>query len=233
MRCAAGQLTERRADCAADSAHIWSTRSASMVDLSARPRSVRRASGPRFPSVPAKTGPITGSTLCGSNRGHHRPSRSAWRPRRRAPRSLAGSPRPNRAGPGAIWHVCGPGTAGVLRRQPGRTTLRPGASALFQESPGCPPGSGRPEAGPPGSSGDAPCHCPGPQGTVRRDPGCGKLRGRAECKRHAGPEPASSVQVDACPCQSGYTVSVSHRRAGNAGMPWANADEEVGACRQQ
>ena len=44
MRCAAGQLTECRADCAADSAHIWSTRLASMVDLSARPRSVRRAS---------------------------------------------------------------------------------------------------------------------------------------------------------------------------------------------
>ena len=33
IRCAAGQLTERRADCAADWAHIWSTRSASMVDL--------------------------------------------------------------------------------------------------------------------------------------------------------------------------------------------------------
>jgi hypothetical protein len=33
MRCAAGQLTGRRADCAADWAHIWSTRSASMVDL--------------------------------------------------------------------------------------------------------------------------------------------------------------------------------------------------------
>jgi hypothetical protein len=44
MRCAAGQLTERRTDCAADSAHIWSTRSASMVDLSARTKSVRRAS---------------------------------------------------------------------------------------------------------------------------------------------------------------------------------------------
>ena len=44
MRCAAGQLAERRTDCAGDSAHIWSSRSASMVDPSARTRSVRRAS---------------------------------------------------------------------------------------------------------------------------------------------------------------------------------------------
>ena len=30
----------------------------------------------------------------------------------------------------------------------------------------------------------------------------------------------SSIKVDACPCQSGYTVSVSSRAgAGNAGMP--------------
>ena len=77
MRCAAGQLAERRADCAADSAHIWSTRSASMVDLRPGPGRCAEPAGPRFPSVHAKTGPITGSTLCGSNRGHHRPSRSA------------------------------------------------------------------------------------------------------------------------------------------------------------
>jgi hypothetical protein len=47
------------------------------------------------------------------------------------------------------------------------------------------------------------------------------LRERAGCKRHAWPVPASSVKVDGCPCQSGYTVSVSSaaRAAGNADMP--------------
>jgi hypothetical protein len=79
---------------------------------------------------------------------------------------------------------------------------------------------------------------PLPRPAGNRSPGFGmrKLRERAGCKRHAGPVPASSVQVDACPCQSRYSVSVSPRRAGSAGkagMPWANADEEVGACRQQ
>ena len=75
MRCAAGQLTERRTDCAADSAHIWSTWSASMVDHSDRTRSVRRASRSQISQRSRKDRPITGSTLCGSNRGHHRPSR--------------------------------------------------------------------------------------------------------------------------------------------------------------
>ena len=49
--------------------------------------------------------------------------------------------------------------------------------------------------------------------------GMRKLRERAGRKRHAWPVPASSVRVDGCPCQSGYTLSVSPRRAGNAGMP--------------
>ena len=60
MRCAAGQLTEHRAHCAADSAHIWSTRSASTVDHSARTRPVRRASRSQIPTVHAKTGPSRG-----------------------------------------------------------------------------------------------------------------------------------------------------------------------------
>ena len=50
MRCAAGQLTERRAGCAADSAHIWSTRSASTVDLGPGPGRCAEPAGPRFPA---------------------------------------------------------------------------------------------------------------------------------------------------------------------------------------
>jgi hypothetical protein len=53
MRCAAGQLTERRADCAADSAHNWSTRSASMVGLSARTQV--GAQSQQVPDFPAFT----------------------------------------------------------------------------------------------------------------------------------------------------------------------------------
>jgi hypothetical protein len=167
----------------------------------------------------------------------------AWLRGRGRGSSLAGSPGPNRAGPGAIWARLWGGDGWILRRKPGRTTLRPRSVSLFQESPGCPPGSGRPVAGPPGSSsapgttpnssGDAPCHCPGPQGTVRRGFGDGRAarESRMRTPRMAGT--TTSVQMDGCPCQSGYTVSVSPRRAGNAGMPWANADEEVGACRQQ
>jgi hypothetical protein len=49
MRCAAGQLTERRAGCAADSAHIWSTWSASMVDLRPGPGRCAEPAGPRPP----------------------------------------------------------------------------------------------------------------------------------------------------------------------------------------
>ena len=165
MRCAAGQLTERRADCAADSAHIWSTRSASMVDLRPGPARCAEPAGPRFPSVHAKTGPITGSTLCGSDRGHHRPSRFGIAVRPGAPQgpacgtgdakrdrsrdgrgrgrgwSLAGSPRPNRAGAGGLSGTSGGGDGWVLRRQPGRTSPRPPSVSSFQESPGCPPGS--------------------------------------------------------------------------------------------
>jgi hypothetical protein len=63
--------------------------------------------------------------------------------------SLAGSPRPNRAGPGGYLARLWGGDGWVLRRQPGRTTLRPRSVSLFQESPGCPPGSGGPVAGPP------------------------------------------------------------------------------------
>ena len=69
MRCTAGQLTERRTDCAADWAHIRSTRPASMVDLRPGPGRCAEPAGPRFPSVQAKTGPITGSTFRGANRG--------------------------------------------------------------------------------------------------------------------------------------------------------------------
>ena len=163
MRCAAGQLTERRADCAADSAHIWSTRSASMVDLRPGPARCAEPAGPRFPSVHAKTGPITGLTLFGSDRGHHRPSRfgiavrpgapqgpacgtgDAKRDRSRGGRgrgrgwSLAGSPRPNRAGAGGLSGTSGGGDGWVFavsREGP----ARPPASARL----GCPPGSGRP-----------------------------------------------------------------------------------------
>ena len=53
MRCAAGQVTERRADCAADSAHNWSTRSAPMVDLSARTQV--GAQSQQVPDFPAFT----------------------------------------------------------------------------------------------------------------------------------------------------------------------------------
>src|SRR5438876_8059057 len=54
MRYAAGQLTERRADCAADSAHIWSTRSAPMVDLRPGPARCAEPAGPRPPpAVPS------------------------------------------------------------------------------------------------------------------------------------------------------------------------------------
>jgi hypothetical protein len=75
---------------------------------------------------------------------------------------------------------------------------------------------------------------PLPRPAGNRSPGFGDGRAARESRmqtpRMAGT--TTSVQVAACPCQSGYTVSVSPRRAGNAGMPWANADEEVGACRQ-
>ena len=84
MRCAAGQLTERRADCAADSAHIWSTRSASMVDLRPGPGRCAEPAGPRFPSVHAKTGPSRGRRCAdrtvattGRRVRHSRPPRRA------------------------------------------------------------------------------------------------------------------------------------------------------------
>ena len=76
---------------------------------------------------------------------------------------------------------------------------------------------------------------PLPRPAGNRSPGFGDGRAARESRmqtpRMAGT--TTGVQVAACSCQSGYTVSVSPRRAGNAGMPWANADEEVGACRQQ
>ena len=55
-----------------------------------------------------------------------------------------------------------------------------------------------------------------------------------EGRRLAWPVRVSSVDVDAVPCQSGYVVGVSSGSgsAGNADMPCADADEEVGACRQ-
>jgi hypothetical protein len=222
MRCAAGQLAERRADCAADSAHIWSTWSASMVDLSARTRSVRRASRSQIsqrsrkdrphhgvdivrielwppPAVPSGIAVRLGAPRASVRWWRRQAGSIAWRPRA-WPGLVVGrftQAEPCRAG-GYLVRLWG-GTAGVLRRQSGRTTLRPRSVSLFQESPGCPPGSGRPVAGPPGSSsapgstpnssGDPPCHCPGPHGTVRRGSEVGELRERAGCKRHAWPVP--------------------------------------------
>jgi hypothetical protein len=214
MRCAAGQLTERRADCAADPAHIWLRQSASMVDLSARTRPVRRASRsqisqrsrkdrPRHgvdvvrigpwppPAVPSAIAVRPGAPqgpVCGA--GDAKRDRSRGGRGRGRGWSLAGSPRvePCRAGALSDTSV-GRGRLGFAPSA-GRTTLRPRSVSLFQESPGCPPGSGEPVAGPPGSSsapgstpnssGDAPCHCPGQQGTVRRGSGW------ASCAREPG-----------------------------------------------
>ena len=165
MRYAAGQLTERRAAPAADWAHIWSTRSASMADLGPGPGRCAEPAGPRSPSVHAKTGPSRGR--CSADRTvattgrpvrHGRPPRRApgasVRCRRRQAGSITWRPRawpglvvgrfsqtePCRAG-GYLARLRG-GDGWVLRRQPGRTTLRPRSVSLFQESPGCPPGSG-------------------------------------------------------------------------------------------
>jgi hypothetical protein len=132
---AAGQLTERRADCAADSAHIWSTWPASMVDLSARTRPVRRASRSQIsqrsrkdrphhrvdvvpiepwppPAVPSGIAVRAGAPRASVRSRRRQAGSIAWRPGRGRGWSLAGSPRPNRAGPGAIWHICWAGTAG-------------------------------------------------------------------------------------------------------------------------
>jgi hypothetical protein len=57
MRCAAGQLTERRADCAADWAHIWSTRSASMVDLGQDQGGAPSQQVPHFPAFTQRPAP--------------------------------------------------------------------------------------------------------------------------------------------------------------------------------
>jgi hypothetical protein len=222
MRCAAGQLTGRRADCPADPRTSGGRGRRRWWAFQPGPGRCAEPAGPRFPSVHAKTGPITGSTCAGRTVATTgRPVRRS-RPRRRAPRA-SGRSRRRQAGPIAWRPKAWPGLAvgrftqaepcpagdylaplwggdgWVLRRQPGRTTLRPRSVSMFQESPGCPPGSGTPVAGPPDSSsapgstpnpnGDAPCHCPGPQGTVRRGSGMGELRERARRKRHTWPVP--------------------------------------------
>jgi hypothetical protein len=104
MRCAAGQVTERRADCAADSAHNWSTRSAPMVDLSARTQvgaqSQQVPDFPGFTQRPAHHGVDVVRDRTVATTG--RPVRHS-RPPRRAP------------GP-----ACGPGDAKPDRSRGGR-----------------------------------------------------------------------------------------------------------------
>jgi hypothetical protein len=116
------------------------------------------------------------------------------------------------------------------RRQPQRRQLGP---AGFQHAQH--PNHPHPVAHPPARSpfshpGTRPRPCRGGKTGQHRAPGKPAVTARRKtpspdgsaphCSRHAGPVPASSVKVDACSCQSGYTVSVFLRRAGSAG----NAD---------
>src|SRR6266516_3874486 len=123
--------------------------------------------GPRFPAFTQRPAPSRGRRSADrtvATTGH--PVRHS-RPPRPAPRNQCAVP----ATPSRIDRVAAEGVAGlvvgrftqaepcraggylarlwggdgrVLRRQSGRTTLRPRSVSLFQESPGCPPGSGRP-----------------------------------------------------------------------------------------
>jgi hypothetical protein len=81
------------------------------------------------------------------------------------------------------------------------------------------------------ASGDAPATAPASRGPFVKA-GMRKQRERAGFKRRAWPVPASSVEVDACPCQRGYTVSVSCAARAAREM-WVcrarMANEEVGA----
>jgi hypothetical protein len=157
-----------------------------------------------------------------------RPHKQPMSGRRGRGWSLAGSPRPNRAGPGGyLAHLWG-GTAGFApsvgkdHPEAPERQLVSGISwmpARFRRT------SSR------SASGDAPATAPASRGPFVKA-GMRKQRERAGFKRRAWPVPASSVEVDACPCQRGYTVSVSCAARAAREM-WVcrarMANEEVGA----
>jgi hypothetical protein len=215
---------------------------------------VRRASRSQISQRSREDRPHHGSTLCGSNRGHHRavpsgiavragaPPGASVRWWRRQAGSIAWRPRawpglvvgrftqaePCRAG-GYLARLWG-GDGWVLRRQPGRTTLEAPERQLvsgicwmparFRET----------------SSRSARFGTRLATAPARREPFAGVRGGRAaqesRMQRHAWPVPPPASR-GCLPVPVWVHRERVPRRAGNAGMPWANADEEVGACRQR
>jgi hypothetical protein len=195
------------------------------------------SAGPRFPSVPAKTGPITGVDVVRIE---------PWPPPA-IPSGIAVCAGPPRgpvcvpATPSGIDRVAAEGVAGAGRWpvHPGRTVPGRGLSGayvgrgrlgfapsvgkdhpeaperqLVSGSPGCPPGSRRPIAGPP--AGTRPATAP-----ASREPFAG-VRDAESCARepdayatHGRYQPVASRWMPAH-ASLGTTVSVSPRRAGSA-----------------